>query len=787
MPRSTPVASEQVDFVMKLLGNTTEQITTATYIKLAWAVVISCNTGSNDTVFGITVNGRGAPIDGAGRSTEHSGALAGGKGGLYVPKPTDHSTLSSEPAGSLRDLRPFCNSDGCILRVWSLPRMPAGMISRERVQRLLQHLELVLQDLMADPSCKVGDLPRMSRQEWDQIQRWSGTLPPVSRQCVHEIVNQRSLQFPNACAVSAPDGDLSYAELIRSANAVAAELLVHGVERGNYIPVLFEKCKWSPVAMLGVLKAGAAFVLLDSSYPPQRLHTICGGLKTQIILCSKDIYARAASLGPTAIAIHENAAFLADIPAVTFPVVSPENPAYVVFTSGSTGTQKGAVIDHQSYCSGALAHNRAHVLGRNSRVLQYASYAFDVSIMETLSTLMAGGCVCILSDLERHDHFANSVQRLAVTHAFLTPSTARLLMQRELPSLCVLVLGGEAMSLADRSYWMSRVRLMNEYGIAECSVASTIREVSHVEQKDIGFPMGVVAWVVDQNDHEKLVAIGATGELLLEGPSVGRGYLDNPKATCRAFIEQPGWLRAVRNGKPSRVYKTGDLVRYNEDGSLSFISRKDSQIKIRGQRFELEEVEQHLRRIDEIQEATTVVAAPSDRPKQPYLVAFIVPRARESFCVCSARALIPHPTEEFRLQAATIQTKLHSILPAHMVPSIYLPVNRMPKTSSDKVDRCRLKEEVGKWSWSDLRAYSVSSMSHRAPSNRVEQDLQRVWEQILGILLDSVGVEDSFFHLGGDSIIAMQVVAEARSRGLDHSVQDINQLKTIKAIANKIG
>lgn len=273
------------------------------------------------------------------------------------------------------------------------------------------------------------------------------------------------------------------------------------------------------------------------------------------------------------------------------------------------------------------------------------------------------------------------------------------------------------------------------------------------------------------------MAIGATGELLLEGPSVGRGYLDNPKATCRAFIEQPGWLRAVRNGKPSRVYKTGDLVRYNEDGSLSFISRKDSQIKIRGQRFELEEVEQHLRRIDEIQEATTVVAAPSDRPKQPYLVAFIVPRARESF----------HPTEEFRLQAATIQTKLHSILPAHMVPSIYLPVNRMPKTSSDKVDRCRLKEEVGKWSWSDLRAYSVSSMSHRAPSNRVEQDLQRVWEQILGILLDSVGVEDSFFHLGGDSIIAMQVVAEARSRGLDHSVQDINQLKTIKAIANKIG
>ncbi|KAG2005065.1 hypothetical protein GB937_009022 [Aspergillus fischeri] len=843
-PSYTPVASEKFDFVMKLLGNTTKQITTATYIKLAWAVVISCNTGSNDTVFGVTVNGRGAPIDGVGELTGPTIATIPQRIKL-LPDQSATSALAEIQSHSLEvipyeqaglqniqkyspEARSACMFQSQLIIQPCPPSPPdlfeacdfsatqtggfsayglslecqmthddrhcevtatfdPGMISRERVQRLLQHLELVLQDVMADPSRKVGDLPRMSRQDWDQIQRWSGTLPPVSRQCVHDAVDERYLEYPNACAVSAPDGDLSYAELIHSANAVAAELLAHGVEPGKYIPVLFEKCKWSPVAMLGVLKAGAAFVLLDPSYPPQRLHAICGGLKSQIILCSKGLSARAASLGPTAIAVHENATFLVDIPNATLPVVSPEDPAYVVFTSGSTGTPKGAIIDHQSYCSSALAHNRAHFLGRNSRVLQYASYAFDVSIMETLSTLMAGGCVCILSDLERHDHFADSVQRLAVTHAFLTPSTARLLMQRELPSLCVLVMGGEVMSLADRSYWMKRVRLMNEYGIAECSVASTIREVSDVEQRDIGFPMGVLSWVVDQNDHEKLVAIGAIGELLLEGPSVGRGYLDNPEATRRAFIEQPGWLRAVRGGKTSRVYKTGDLVQYNEDGSLSFIGRKDSQIKIRGQRFELEEVEQHLRRIDEIKEVTAVAVAPSDRQKQAYLVAFIVPRTRESFCVHSAKALVTHPTEEFRHLAAAIQSKLHSILPAHMVPSIYLPVNQMPKTSSDKVDRCRLKEEVGKWSWSDLQAYSVSSTSRRAPSNSVEQDLQRVWAQILGIRLDSIGVEDSFFHLGGDSIIAMQVVAEARSRGLDHSVQDINQLKSIKAIANKIG
>ncbi|GIK05541.1 nonribosomal peptide synthase [Aspergillus viridinutans] len=839
-PSYTPGASEQVDYVMNLLEKSNTQITTASYIKLAWAVVISCNTGVNDTVFGITVNGRGAAVDGVGEMTGPTIATIPQRIKL-LPEQTVKGTLAEIQAHSLEVIpyeqaglqniqkySPEAKSASMFqsqLIIQPCPPSPPdlfkncdfsasqtggfsayglslecqmthddrhcevtatfdpGMISRERVQRLLQHLELVLQVAMSDPTRKVGDLPRMSRQDWDQIQRWNGNLPSTSRQCVHDIVHELS----QCLCVTAPDGDLSYAELIQSANDVAAQLVTHGVEPGSYIPVLFEKCKWSPVAMLGVLKAGAAFVLLDPSYPPQRLHAICDGLKCEIVLCSKNMRERAASLTSSAIAIYDNAECLADVPSATLPVVSSGDPAYVVFTSGSTGTPKGATIDHQSYCSSAVAHNRAHCLDRDSRVLQYASYAFDVSIMETLSTLMAGGCVCILSDSERHDHFAESIQRLAVTHAFLTPSTARLLMQRELPSLRVLVMGGEAMSPADCSYWMKRVRLMNEYGIAECAVASTIREISDVGQRDIGFPMGVVAWIVDQNDHETPVAIGATGELLIEGPSVGRGYFDNLEATRRAFIEQPGWLRAVRDGKPSRVYKTGDLVQYNEDGSLNFIGRKDSQIKIRGQRFELEEVEHHLRQIDEIQEATAVVAPPSDRQKQPYLVAFIVPRGRKSFCVHSANALITHPTEEFRHLAGAIQSKLRSILPAHMVPSVYLPVSRMPKTSSDKVDRCRLKEEVGKWSWSDLQSFSVSNTARRAPSTRVEQDLQRVWSQILGIPLDSIGVEDSFFHLGGDSITAMQVVAKARSCGLEHSIQDINQLKSIEAIARKVG
>lgn len=843
-PSYTPVASEQLEYVVSLFEKSHPRITTASYIKLAWAVVLSCNTGVNDTVFGMTVNGRGAAVDAVGEMTGPTIATIPQRIKL-LPEQTVMGTLVEIQAHSLdvipyeqagllniqkysHEARSACMFQSQLIIQSCPPSLPdlfeacecsatqvggfsayglslecqmtgddrhcevtatfdPGMISRERVQRLLQHLELVLREAMSDPTRAVGDLPRMSRQDWDQIHRWNGHLPPTSMQCVHDVVYERYLEYPNACAVTAPDGDLSYAELMQSANNLATQLVTRGVKPGSFIPMFFEKCKWSPVAMLGILKAGAAFVLLDPTYPLQRLHAICDGLRSEIVLCSKNMRERVASLTSSAIAIHDHAECLADVASATLPVVSPGDPAYVVFTSGSTGTPKGAIIDHQCYCSSAVAHNRQHCLNRDSRVLQYASYAFDVSIMETLSTLMAGGCVCILSDSERHDHFADSIQRLAVTHAFLTPSAARLLMHRELPSLRVLVMGGEAMSPADCSYWMKRVRLMNEYGLAECAVASTIREVLDVDQRNIGFPMGVATWIVDQNDHRNLVAIGAIGELLIEGPCVGRGYLDNPEANRRAFIDQPDWLRSVRHGNPSRVYKTGDLVQYNEDGSLNFVGRKDSQIKIRGQRFELEEVEHHLRRIDQIEGATAVVAAPSDRQQQSYLIAFVVPSRRETFCVHSTNGLITHPTEEFCRLATSVQSKLHSILPTYMVPSIYLPVTQLPKTSSDKVDRCRLKTEVRKMTWSRLQVYSVSSTPHRAPSTGVEQYLQQVWAQTLGVPLNSIGVEHSFFHLGGDSITAMQVVTEARSRGLGHTIQDIMELKTIEAIAKKIG
>ncbi|GAB1217477.1 hypothetical protein ATERTT37_006716 [Aspergillus terreus] len=615
-PSYTPVASEQLEYVVSLFEKSHPRITTASYIKLAWAVVLSCNTGVNDTVFGMTVNGRGAAVDAVGEMTGPTIATIPQRIKL-LPEQTVMGTLVEIQAHSL-DVIPY---------------EQAGLLN---------------------------------------IQKYS-----------HEA---RSAY-----------GDLSYAELMQSANNLAAQLVTRGVKPGSFIPMFFEKCKWSPVAMLGILKAGAAFVLLDPTYPLQRLHAICDGLRSEIVLCSKNMRERAASLTSSAIAIHDHAECLANVASATLPV------------------------------------------------------------------------------------------RLAVTHAFLTPSAARLLMHRELPSLRVLVMGGEAMSPADCSYWMKRVRLMNEYGLAECAVASTIREVLDVDQRNIGFPMGVATWIVDQNDHRNLVAIGAIGELLIEGPCVGRGYLDNPEANRRAFIDQPDWLRSVRHGNPSRVYKTGDLVQYNEDGSLNFVGRKDSQIKIRGQRFELEEVEHHLRRIDQIESATAVVAAPSDRQQQSYLIAFVVPSRRETFCVHSTNGLITHPTEEFCRLATSVQSKLHSILPTYMVPSIYLPVTQLPKTSSDKVDRCRLKTEVRKMTWSRLQVYSVSSTPHRAPFTGVEQYLQQVWAQTLGVPLNSIGVEHSFFHLGGDSITAMQVVTEARSRGLGHTIQDIMELKTIEAIAKKIG
>ncbi|KAL5358596.1 acetyl-CoA synthetase-like protein [Aspergillus floccosus] len=849
-PGYIPAATEELTYTMALPGRSTRSYTMSSYLTLAWALVTSYHTGSNDIVFGLTVNGRGAPVDGISDITGPTIAtiprrikvspndnimaklsqiqiqLVKGipfeQAGLqniqkYSPNtrracmfqsqliiqppsqlptgtgPLEDFKFSATAVGgfSAYGLSIECLTDPEDRDCKAVVTFDPVMIGRGYVHRLMQHTELVLKSLLTSSCQKIRDIPRVTQQDWGWMQKWNRDISSASTTCVHDLIQKRQLAAPNALAVMSWDGNLSYSELATLSDKVAGELLRHGVKRGMPIPLLFEKSKWTTVAILATIKAGCAFTLLDPILPLRRLQAICSEIDAPCLICSEGQLGRADKLTERVIGVYDTATFWGKKNPMRMPVVQPQDPLYLVFTSGSTGNPKGIVIDHQSYCSSSEAHNKVHLVDESSRVLQFASYSFDVSIMESLSTLLAGGCICVLSESERRDSLAGAIQRYRTTHAFLTPSAARLLMHQDLASLRVIVMGGEVMSPADSSYWVDRVHLINEYGVAECCVASTARHIMRADGhlKDIGFPMGVATWVVDQTDYHRLVPIGAVGELLIEGFSIGREYLNNPEATSKAFVQPPDWLTTLRQGRATRVYRTGDLVQQNEDGSLLFLGRKDAQFKIRGQRFELEEVEYHIRGFKGVLDVVTVVAAPSGGQEALRLAAFIAQRDAGSTLKCQGTSLgntfLASPTESFQRLTGEIQTGLHSILPDYMVPSIYLPVTSIPKTDSGKGDRRRLKEVIEQHTWAELIPRGASSLSKLKPSTDVEERLHATWAHVLGLSGDSIGVNDSFYDLGGDSISAMQVVAQARSRGLEHSAHHILQLKTIAAIAKE--
>ena len=467
-----------------------------------------------------------------------------------------------------------------------------SVLDNHQAWNVIYALGSVLNCLVSQPLRPVTNSHVLNDHHRNQIRKWNSQSPSEPLECcVHTLFRLQCMMQPDAQAICAWDGSFSYHELGIYSSSVQAKLIEHIAGRGSIVPILFEKSKWAVVAMLSVLKAGAAFVVLDPSYPNERLQDICDDVEASTILCSP---------GMTEVC-RVNRAIVIDDSVLQWeksrqlsPVAS-RDIAYVAYTSGSTGKPKGVLIEHGSFCTNAIAGRKPHNLDHRSRVLQFASYAFDVSVHESLTPLMLGGCVCIPSELERVNNLREAVARLQVNWAELTPSVARLLQPQDVPGIKTLVLGGESITAGDIAKWQDHVRLLCAYGPAECTVVSTIQP--YVDKPyDIGRSFGGTCWIVDKDNHDCLLPIGATGELLIGGPIVGRGYLNRPNQTAASFIPNPDWVSGFGIREDRTFYKTGDLARYLSDGSIFYVGRKDSQVKVNGQRIELEEIEYHARR-----------------------------------------------------------------------------------------------------------------------------------------------------------------------------------------------
>ncbi|KAK2841632.1 NRPS, partial [Arthroderma sp. PD_2] len=550
------------------------------------------------------------------------------------------------------------------------------------------------------------------------------------------------------------------------------------------------------------MKAGGASVALDIDQPDERLLSILQQIQPKIILGSVEIEftekgfnqkiplkdTKFVSVNKERIQFYMNQQLHQRL---SLPAVQPSSILYVVFTSGSTGTPKGVIVTHSNFSS--AIHYQRHHLGfdkSDNRVFDFASYAFDIAWSNALHTISSGGCLCIPSEMDRKNNISSCMKNMGVTYVDMTPSTARLLDSHAIPTLRTVVLGGELVGIDDIKQWESQAQVKVMYGPSECTPNATgVRDTSvgnmleSFQSGNIGRGLGLNTWVTLPSSPDVLAPIGVTGELWLEGPLVGQGYLSEPEKTAASFVEDPTWLvRGAPNypGRQGRLYRTGDLVQYNRDGTLLFIGRKDSQVKIRGQRVELTEVEYNIQN-----------CLPSTAADIPVVAEIITPRNSENpvlvaFLALGTMAQEPSNSRVFLQQATQgLYERLTQQLPSYMVPSAYIPVVEIPITTSGKTNRRQLAE-IGEAMTLQQLAELQTSRSQREPSTEMERHLQKLWATVLRVDASNIGVDDSFLQIGGDSIVAMRLVATARAEGLSLTVADILGVPQLSDLARRL-
>lgn len=651
-----------------------------------------------------------------------------------------------------------------------------NVIPKLQAQSIVDTFLHTISQIVENPGLPMSELALLSPHSHQKIIEWNATMPDVTESCIHELIVQNAALLPQYPAVCGWDGVFTFAELDHLSSRLASYLCEQGVRPEKFVPVYMSRSRWTPVALLAVLKARGAFVLLDATQPPSRVQSLCQDVPCGPVVTNVDISSFHGEIFPHVVRVDlEDAPWLQHGYTIALSPGNPGDAAYAVFTSGSTGKPKMVVIENRSFCSAGKAQMGRLNLSRHSRVLQFASYAFDAAVLEHLTTLMAGGCICIPDENDRQQNLTNAMIRLEVNWALLTPSLARTLNPSEIPSLDTLVLGSEACRPSDLVQWARVPHLINAYGPSECSVITTMQpELRQGElAANIGHAAGAVCWIVHPDNHHRLTNIGAIGELLVEGPIVGRGYFGLVEKTAQTFIAPPAWLRRFRGHARSRLYKTGDLVQYTPAGSLRYLGRKDTQVKIRGQRLELGEVEHHLAAaMPMAQEVVAEMAMMPDRDTtKPYLVAFV------AHADCENNSSL--------LEAwSSAKSYLEATVPRYMVPSGLFFLPAIPRTATDKVDRKTLRQKAIHLLQEQWKSPITSMRSQNADLSDVERELRSIWAEVLRRDPETIAVDDNFSYIGGDSIEALKVAGIAQKRGLQVKVHNLLTSPSLRDLAS---
>lgn len=619
-------------------------------------------------------------------------------------------------------------------------RYNSQLFTPETVAGWLRAFCGVLEGIVSEPEQPLVVTPRLSEEERQRILvDWNQTAAayPLEK-CLHHLFEEQVARTPNAVALIYEDRTMTYGEVNRRANQLARHLQARGVGPEKPVALLLDRSFEMVIGLLGILKAGGAFVPLDPAYPAERLAFMMADTKARWLLTQTSLAGLLKGTAAEVYRLDDDWPLIAKHgDANVAATVKAENLAYVIYTSGSTGQPKGVLIEHRAIVNHFLWRKEKFPLTGDDRFLQKASFSFDISVWEIFAPLISGAQSVLATSEGQRDsgYLTRLMSKLKVTVAHFGPALMHLIVVDpefdRCSSLRRMFSGGEPLSreLQVRFFDHSDAELISQYGPTETTVDVTWCKCERNDPAStapIGRPMAnTQTYILDAALQP--VPVGVPGELYVGGMALARGYLNQPELTAERFIPNP--FDATPG---ARLYKTGDICRFRPDGMIEFIGRVDHQIKLRGFRIELGEIEAVLQQHPGIREA--VVEARNEGQENKRLLAYVVPRAG----VVGG----PHEWRAF----------LRARLPDYMVPAAYVTMEKFPLTLTGKVDRRALPELE--------RTRPELSGNYVSPRTDVEAALVAIWSEVLGI--ERVGVEDDFFELGGHSLLAAQVTSRIR-------------------------
>jgi amino acid adenylation domain-containing protein len=609
------------------------------------------------------------------------------------------------------------------------------LFDEETIKRMQGHFQTLLEGIVANPDCCLNDLPLLTETERKKLLfQWNETQADYPKtKCLHHLFEEQVAQTPHAVAVVFEDQQLTYRELNIRANQLANYLQRIGVAPGVRVGLYVQRSVEMVVGLLGILKAGGAYVPMDPMYPKERLRFMLDDAQASVLLTQQRLIAELPKSDASLVCLDADWKEISNTPAETPESgVKPKALAYVIYTSGSTGKPKGVAIPHGALVNFLYAMREQPGLEAEDTLLAVTTLSFDIAALELYLPLIVGACVVVVSREVASDGvtLAKQLDLCDATVMQATPATWRLLLESgwdgkaNLKILC----GGEALpqELAEKLLTKG-VALWNLYGPTETTIWSTTYKVEpKTGAMPIGFPIAnTQIYLLDSQLNP--VPTGIPGELYIGGDGLAEGYLNRPELTAERFVPNPF---SAEPGK--RLYRTGDLARYLSDGAIDFLGRIDHQIKLRGFRIEIGEIEAVLVQHSGVRQ--TVVLVREDRPGDTRLVGYIV------------------PNQETLPRISELRRFLQEKLPDYMVPSTFVFLDALPLTPNGKVDRRALPQPD-----SDRPDLEASFVEPRTP---VEEMLADIWAKILK--LERIGVHDNFFELGGHSLLATQVISRVR-------------------------